>query len=84
MNLKSSTEKLGRYVTQIIHFSGGNKRTFQDIDTTTIKQGEFTKMTLKDGRMLMINTQNVDCVEVFSQDNYVWHADKDNILDDSI
>ncbi len=70
-SLRSSTEQLGKYVTQIIHFKGGNKRTFEDIDTSTIKQGEFTKMKLKDGRMLMINTNNVDCIEVFSQDDFL-------------
>ena len=69
-NLKSSTEQLGRLVTQIIHFSHGNKRTFENIDTSTIKQGEFTKMKLKDGRLLLVNTNNVDCVEVFSQDDF--------------
>lgn len=67
MNLKSSINKVGDSVTQIIHFSGGNKRTFKGILTDTISQGEFTKMTLKDGRMLLINTQNVDCVEVFKE-----------------
>lgn len=67
MDLKSTTEKVGELVTQIIHFSGGNKRTFENIITSSIKQGEFTKMMLSDGRMLMINTGNVDCVEVFKQ-----------------
>ena len=67
MNLKSSVETLGKYVTQIIHFSGGQKRTFHNIDTSTIKQGEMTKFYLKDGRMVMINHNNVDCVEVFAE-----------------
>lgn len=58
---------MGKTVTQIIHFSNGNKRTFSGIVTESIKQGEFTKMMLKDGRMLMINTSNVDCVEVFEE-----------------
>ncbi len=62
---QNSAEKLGKKVTQIIHFSGGNKRTFENIITNTIKQGEFTKMYLDDGRLLMINTSNVDCIEVF-------------------
>lgn len=69
MSLKSSTEKLGKTVTQIIHFAGGNKRTFEGIVTDTIKQGEFTKMMLKDGRMLMVNTANVDCIEIFEESN---------------
>lgn len=59
---------MGKTVTQIIHFRNGNKRTFSGIITETIKQGEFTKMKLLDGRMLMINTQNVDCIEVFDEE----------------
>jgi hypothetical protein len=29
VNLKSSVTKKGRYVTQILHFIGGEKRTFE-------------------------------------------------------
>jgi hypothetical protein len=67
MNLKSTVEEMGKTVTQIIHFSGGNKRTFSGIDTRTIKQGEFTKMRMKD-RMLLVKTGNVDCIEVFAEE----------------
>ena len=66
-NLHSSTESLGKTVTQIIHFRNGNKRTFSGIYTESIKQGEFTKMNLVDGRLLMVNTANVDCIEVFGE-----------------
>jgi hypothetical protein len=58
---------MGKTVTQIIHFSNGNKRTFSGIIAESIKQGEFTKMKLVDGRMLMINTINVDCIEIFDE-----------------
>jgi hypothetical protein len=68
MNLKSSVNEMGETVTQIIHFSGGNKLTFNGIIPATIKQGEFTKMKTKDGRLLMVNTDNVDCVEVFKEE----------------
>jgi len=67
MDLKSTTEKIGKVVTEIIHFSSGNKRTFSGIITSSIRQGEFTKMILNDGRMLMVNTSNVDCIEVFEE-----------------
>lgn len=67
MNLKSSTNKLGKYVTQIIHGVNGNKLTFEGIDTESIKQGQFTKMDLKDGRILMINDKNVLAIEVFKE-----------------
>lgn len=67
MNLKSSTNKLGKHVTQIIHGVNGTKLTFEGIDTESIKQGQFTKMTLKDGRMLMINDKNVLAIEVFKE-----------------
>jgi uncharacterized protein YlzI (FlbEa/FlbD family) len=67
MNLHSSTQKLGRYVTQIIHGINGTKLTFNGIDTESIKQGQFTKMTLKDGRMIIVNDSNVLAVEVFKE-----------------
>lgn len=68
MNLQSSTQRLGRYVTQIIHGVKGTKLTFSGIDTESIKQGEFTKMKTKDGRLLLVNTRNVLVVEVFKED----------------
>lgn len=67
MNLKSSTNKLGRYVTQIIHGVNGTKLTFNGINTESIKQGQFTKMDLKDGRILMVNDKNVLAIEVFKE-----------------
>jgi len=66
-NLHSTVNTMGKTVTQIIHFSNGNKRTFSGIIAESIKQGEFTKMKLVDGRMLMINTINVDCIEIFDE-----------------
>jgi hypothetical protein len=68
MNLKSSTQKQGKYVTQILHFSKGNKRTFSGIDTESIQDGTFTKMMTKDGRMLLVNSRNVDVIEVFKEE----------------
>lgn len=67
-NLHSTVNTMGKTVTQIIHFRDGNKRTFSGIITESIKQGEFTKMKLLDGRLLMINTANVDCIEVFDEE----------------
>lgn len=67
MSLKSSTEKIGKVVTQIIHFKGGEKLTFCGILTETIKQGQFTKMNTKDGRMIMVNDKNVNAIEVFKE-----------------
>jgi hypothetical protein len=69
VNLRSSVESVGEYVTQIIHFVGGEKRTFSDIESSTIKQGQFTKLKVKDGRYIMINDKNVLCIEVFPQKN---------------
>jgi hypothetical protein len=67
MDLQSSIKKQGKFVTQIIHFVGGEKRTFEDIESSTVKQGQFTKLTTADGRMIMINDKNVLCIEVFPQ-----------------
>tara|TARA_A100001201_G_scaffold143480_1_gene145309 strand:+ start:4702 stop:4920 length:219 start_codon:yes stop_codon:yes gene_type:complete len=68
VDLKSSvTEMSGPLVTQIIHFIGGEKRTFNNIISNTIRQGQFTKFKQKDGTWIMINDKNVLCIEVFEQ-----------------
>ena len=66
MDLQSSIKSQGEYVTQIIHFVGGEKRTFENIKSTSVKQGQFTKLITKDGRMILINDKNVLCIEVFT------------------
>jgi hypothetical protein len=67
MDLQSSIKKQGEYVTQIIHFVGGEKRTFNNIKSSEVKQGQFTKLTTLDGRMILINDKNVLCIEVFPE-----------------
>lgn len=68
LDLKSSvTEVAGELVTQIIHFKGGIKRTFSNIEATSIRQGQFTKFRQQDGTWIMINDDNVLCIEVFTQ-----------------
>jgi|TARA_Y100000310_G_scaffold26148_1_gene24943 hypothetical protein len=67
-DLQSTLKKKGKYVTQIIHFVGGVKRTFEGVSTVDIKQGQMTKLELKDGRFVLVNDNNVLCVEVFSEE----------------
>jgi len=67
MDLHSSTKKQGKIVTQIIHFINGEKRTFENIKTSSIKQGQFTKLETIEGKLIMINDKNVLCIEVFKQ-----------------
>lgn len=68
IDLKSSvTEVVGEYVTQIIHFVGGEKRTFHNIEAKSIRQGQFTKFKQKNGPWIMINDKNVLCIEVFEE-----------------
>jgi len=67
LNLKSSTNNVGDTVTQIIHFSGGNKRTFSKIISSQISQGQFTKLYQEDGTLIMVNDKNVDCIEIFTE-----------------
>ena len=66
-NLKSSVKDVGKYVTQIIHFVGGEKRTFHNIESESIRQGQLTKFRQRDGTWVMINDKNVLCIEVFSE-----------------
>ena len=70
IDLKSSSQTMlgGNYITQVIHFIGGEKRTFHNIDSKSIKQGQFTKLKDKDGRVIMINDKNVLLIEIFKED----------------
>lgn len=69
LDLRSSVSDIvGVYVTQIIHFVGGEKRTFHDIESASIRQGQFTKFKQKNGPWIMINDRNVLCIEVFNQE----------------
>ena len=66
-NLLSSTSQQGKSVTQIVHFRDGAKKTFEGVKTDTIRQGQFTQFMLEDGRMIMVNDKNVNCLEVFGK-----------------
>lgn len=66
-DLQSSMKKQGKWISQVIHFVDGQKRTFENIDSRCIKQGQFTKLTTKDGRFILVNDQNVLCIEVFKE-----------------
>jgi hypothetical protein len=66
-NMKSTVNTQGEVVTQIIHFVGGIKRTYHGILTSSIKQGQFTKFKCNDGSMVMINDENVLCIEIFTE-----------------
>jgi hypothetical protein len=69
IDLRSSVSGISDYVTQIIHFKDGVKRTFHGVITKTINQGQFTKFETKDGRFILINDKNVLCIEVFEEEN---------------
>ena len=68
-NLLSSVNKEGKYVTQIIHFKNGYRKTIHGVDTLSIEQGQFTKFKCKDGRYILINDENVLMVECFKEEN---------------
>jgi len=68
MNLKSSVHSIGEVTTQIFHFVGGEKRTFEGLITDSIKEGEMTKIKTDDGRMLIINKKNLLLTEVFKKE----------------
>tara|TARA_R110000824_G_scaffold388730_3_gene584422 strand:- start:716 stop:955 length:240 start_codon:yes stop_codon:yes gene_type:complete len=67
LNLLSSVGQQGKYVTQIIHFVGGIKKTIEGVDVESIRQGQMTKFKLRDGSYIMINDANVLMVEVFKE-----------------
>ena len=68
-HLMSSTTQQGRYVTQIVHFIHGYRKTIHGVDTETIEQGQFTKFHTKDNVMILIHDPNVLMIEVFEEDD---------------
>ena len=70
VDLKSSVTGWSKtkYVTQIYHFVGGVKRTYNGINIKTIRQGQYTKFLCKNGAMVMINDSNVLMVETFEEE----------------
>ncbi len=68
IDLKSSISKQGKVVTKIIHFSRGRTKTFQGVKTDSVLQSEFTRFETEDGRLIYVNTKNVDFFEVFSEE----------------
>ena len=69
IDLKSSVKEQGKYVTQIFHFVGGVKRTYDGIIVDSIRQGQFTKFKCKNGAMVLINDVNVLMIEVFKEND---------------
>ena len=67
VKIQSTVNIQGDHVTQVIHFVGGIKRTYTGIKPDTIKQGQFTKMMCEDGSMLMVNDENVLCIEIYKE-----------------
>ena len=55
--------------TQIIHFIGGEKRTYDGVNVNSIRQGQFTKFECKNGAMVLINDRNVLMIEVFAEED---------------
>ena len=67
VDLNSSVKQVGKHVTQCIHFVGGEKRTFNGVISSSLKQGQFTKFKCKNGITVMVNDKNVLCIEIFEE-----------------
>jgi hypothetical protein len=67
VDLESSVKLQGQWVTKIIHFIGGEKKTIEGVNTHTIRQGQFTKFKLRDESYVMINDKNVLMIEIFKE-----------------
>ena len=68
MDLHSTIKSQGKVVTQIIHFKDGQRKTIHGIISSSIETGKFTKFNCKDGRMIMVNDENVNMIETFKED----------------
>lgn len=69
VDLKSSVEKKGKTVTQIITNINGVKKTFRGVKTETIEEGSMVHFEVADGRLILINTPNISWVEIFKEND---------------
>lgn len=63
MNKVSDVQEIGNLVNQRITFIGGVKLSYRGIISSSIEQGIFTHMKMKDGRNIYINPSNVLAIE---------------------
>ena len=63
----STVKAKGNFVTEIITMIGGYNKTFAGVDTNSFMKGEFTHFNTRDGRKVMVRTENVLFIEVFTE-----------------
>ena len=66
--MRSTVADKGNIVTEVITMIGGYKKTFKGVITNTFLQGEFTHFETKDGRKVMVRTDNVLFIEVVKEE----------------
>lgn len=66
-SLKSSIETVGEVVDEVIGFRGGEQKTFRNILTDSIQVGMMTQFKTTDGKLVYVNQNNVNWVEVFKR-----------------
>lgn len=66
--IHSSVSEVGESVTQVITMMSGYKKTFRGVLTKSIMQGEFTHFNTRDGRKVMVRTDNVAFVETTKEE----------------
>lgn len=64
MKKVSDVQEVSELVDQKITYIGGVKLSFRGVIASSIEQGVFTHMKMNDGRMIMINPNNVLSIEI--------------------
>jgi len=62
-SFKSSIEKMGKVVDQVVGFSDGEQKSFKGVITKSIEVGLFTKFKTTDGKLVAINHRRVNWFE---------------------
>ena len=66
-SIHSTVSEMGESVTQVITMVGGYKKTIRGVLPATLLQGEFTHFDTKDGRRVMVRTDNVLFIEIVKE-----------------
>lgn len=64
MNKVSDVQEIGDLIDQRIISNSGIKISYRGIIASSIEQGIFTHMKMKDGRTVMVNPTNVLAIEI--------------------
>ena len=67
-NTKAIAESVGEVTKHIIHFKSGHEKTFENVISSSVKVGSFTKMKTTQGYSIGVQHKEVEWFEIHPQE----------------